>query len=441
MNAQDTPRSEVTVQEALQAAMGLHRGGQFDEAQALYERILEAQPENADALHFLGLLMRQRSRHAEALELMRRAVAAAPDYASAHNNLANLLCETGKLDEAARHLLRALELEPDDVRALNNLGNVARAAGQTEEAVRCFERAVELAPEFALPYENLGRVHMVAGDIPRAHVMFCKAVALDHELTHSRQFVGLALCELGRFEEAREYYRQWTEAEPDNPVPRHLAATVRGEAPPMRASDRYVRTVFDTFAGSFDVHLQRLEYRAPGLVIDALRAGATGSGLRILDAGCGTGLCGPLLRLLAAELEGVDLSPKMLERARTTGHYDSLFEAELSAFMRGRPGRYDAFSCADTLCYFGGLDDAAQATFAALRPGGVFSFSVEALAQTGSQEPYRLMHTGRYAHTERYVREAAKGAGFERVNVSAAWLRMEAGKQVAGYVVMARKAL
>jgi predicted TPR repeat methyltransferase len=440
MSAQNPPAGEVTIEEALHAAMGLHRGGQLDEAQALYERILEAVPENADTLHFLGLLMRQRERHAEALDLMRRAVAAAPDYASAHNNLANLLCEAGKLDEAARHLLRALELEPDDSRALNNLGNVARAAGQTEEAIRCFERAAELAPDFALPYENLGRVHMVAGDIPRAHGLFCKAVALDHGLTHSRQFVGLALCELGRYEEAREYYRQWAEAEPENPVPRHLAAAVQGEAAPMRASDRYVRTVFDTFAASFDVHLQRLEYRAPGLVVEALRAAGAGTGLRILDAGCGTGLCGPLLRPLAAELQGVDLSPKMLDRARATGHYDALFEGELTEFMRIRPGYYDAIACADTLCYFGGLDDAAQAAFAALGPRGLFSFTVEALAQTHSREPYRLAHTGRYAHAERYVRDAVAKAGFEPVNVSGAWLRMEAGKQVAGYVVLARKA-
>jgi predicted TPR repeat methyltransferase len=437
-NGSDTS-SEVTIEQALQAAMGLHRNGQYDEAEALYRRILDAAPDYADALHFLGLLMRQRKCRGEALDLMRRAVAAAPDYASAHNNLGNLLCEEGKHEEAAGHLLRALELQPDDPRALNNLGNVARAAAQPEDAVRCFERAIEVAPDFALPYENLGRVHMAAGDIPNAHVMFCKAVALDRGLSHSRQFVGLALCELGRYDEARDYYTQWTRAEPDNPVPRHMLATVRGETPPMRASDNYVRTVFDTFADTFDVHLQRLKYRAPELVIEALRSAAVGTGLRVLDAGCGTGLCGPLLRPFAAVLEGVDLSPKMLERAQASGHYDALFESELTAFMLDRPGQYDAIGCADTLCYFGGLDEAAQAAFRALRPGGVFAFTVEALAETGSAERYRLTHTGRYAHTQRYASEALENAGFERPTLTAAWLRMEAGREVNGYVVVARK--
>lgn len=433
--------TEITIEQALQAAMGLHRNGQYDEAEALYRRILEAAPDYADALHFLALLMRQRKRRDEALDLMRRAVAAAPDYASAHNNLANLLCEQGNLEEAAGHLLRALDLQPDDPRALNNLGNVARAAGQTEEAVRCFERAIEVAPEFALPYENMGRIYMGGGDIPNAHIMFCKAVALDRGLSHSRQFVGLALCELGRYDEARAYYEEWTGAEPDNPVPHHMLATVRGETPPLRASDNYVRTVFDTFADTFDVHLQRLQYRAPELVVEALRAAGAGEGLRVLDAGCGTGLCAPLLRPFAALLEGVDLSPKMLERARASGRYDALHEGELTAFMLGRAGHYDAIGCADTLCYFGGLDQAAQAAFRALRPGGLFAFSVEALAESDSAERYRLTHTGRYAHTERYAREALANAGFEPAAVRAAWLRMEAGREVGGYVVVARKAL
>jgi predicted TPR repeat methyltransferase len=253
--------------------------------------------------------------------------------------------------------------------------------------------------------------------------------------------VGLALCELGRYDEARAYYEEWTGAEPDNPVPHHMLATVRGETPPLRASDNYVRTVFDTFADTFDVHLQRLQYRAPELVVEALRAAGAGEGLRVLDAGCGTGLCAPLLRPFAALLEGVDLSPKMLERARASGRYDALHEGELTAFMLGRAGHYDAIGCADTLCYFGGLDQAAQAAFRALRPGGLFAFSVEALAESDSAERYRLTHTGRYAHTERYAREALANAGFEPAAVRAAWLRMEAGREVGGYVVVARKAL
>ncbi|MPZ43796.1 MAG: tetratricopeptide repeat protein [Betaproteobacteria bacterium] len=428
----------VTIEEAVRAAMELHRNGQLDEAEALYRQILDAAPENADALHFLGLLMRQCDRDAEALALMRRAVAAAPDYASAHNNLGNLLCEAGKLDEASRHLRRVLALAPHDPRALNNLGNVAHASGQADEAIRCFERAIALSPEFSLPYENLGRMRLRGGEVAQAYALFCKAVALDHTRTRSRAFVGLALCELGRYDEARDHYRKWAEAEPDNAEPRHLLASVEGGTAPTRASDDYVRSVFDGFARTFDVHLQKLQYRAPTLVVEALRAAGALDAIAVLDAGCGTGLCGPLLRPLAAKLDGVDLSPKMLEHARASGHYDALYESELTAFMRSRPGHYHAIACADTLCYFGELDEAAQAAFAALHPGGLFAVTLEALA-ADSSERYRLTHTGRYAHGSQYAQLALARAGFERASIRGEWLRMEAGNEVAGHVVVARK--
>ncbi|MCC6535896.1 MAG: tetratricopeptide repeat protein [Burkholderiales bacterium] len=442
MNEASGETTQVTVEEAIRAAIALHRGGLLDDAEALYQRVLETAPASADALHFLGLLLRQRERRGEALDLMRKAVAAAPDFASAHNNLGNLLCEAGELEEAADHLQRALELEPNDPRVFNNLGNIARAAGDTEAAIRCFERALELSPEFPLPYENLGRIYIRAGDIARAHTLFCKAVALDESLSHSRQFVGMALCELGRFDEARKYYEKWIAAEPDNPVPRHLLASVAEGAPPARATDEYVRTVFDTFAATFDVHLQRLQYRAPALVVDALRGclSARASAGVVLDAGCGTGLCGPLLRPLARVLDGVDLSPRMLDQARASGHYDALFEAELTRFMREHPEGYDAITCADTLCYFGELDEVAQAAASALRPGGRFVFTVEALDAASAGVRYRMNSSGRYAHAEHYVRSALRAAGLALVAIEHPWLRMEIGKEVSGLLVVALRA-
>jgi predicted TPR repeat methyltransferase len=432
--------SEATGTEALQHAIALHREDRLDEAEAAYRRLLGTLPGNADAMHFLGLLMRQRGRHAEALDLMRRAVAVAPDYASARNNLGNLLCEAGRLEEAGVHLRRALELEPRDVRVLNNLGNIARAAGRSGEAIGHFQQAIDLAPAFPLPYENLGRLYIRAGDISQAHLYFCKAVTLDPTLTNSRQFVGMALCELGRHDEARAYYQQWIGVDPHNPIPRHLIGSVSASASAPRAADDYVRSIFDHFASTFDVHLERLQYRAPELVVNALKeAGLAGEGNTLLDAGCGTGLCGALLRPWARQLHGVDLSPKMLEHARGGGHYDELHESELTAHMRSRPGTYDAITCADTLCYFGELDAAAQAAFVALRPGGWFAFTLEALPAGGAADRFRLNGSGRYAHSGDYAQTVLAQAGFESIELRSDWLRMEAGKQVAGHVIMARR--
>ena len=95
----------------------------------------------------------------------------------------------------------------------------------------------------------------------------------------------------------RHVYRQWLADEPDNPVPKHYLAGCTGEAVPARAEDAYVEVTFDAFAESFDANLEHLTYRAPQYVgAEVARlCGDAARALQVLDAGCGTGLCGPLV--------------------------------------------------------------------------------------------------------------------------------------------------
>lgn len=430
---------ELTLEEALRMALVLHQGGEFADADKLYRRILEAFPEQPEALHFLGLLERQQGRQDEAIRLMRRAIAAAPEYAGAYTNLSNLLQEKGELDAAREYLHRALELAPDDPRALNNLGNLERAGGNLDKAVAAFEAAVAIAPEFALPYENLGRHYYRLGEIPRAHDLFCKAVTYDSSLCHSQQFMGMALTHLGRLDEARAHYQKWMDAEPDNPVPKHMLTTVSDDLGQERASDDYIRTVFDSFASTFEVQLRRLDYRAPQLVVNGLSAAGIKPEAQciVLDAGCGTGLCGPLLRPFARRLDGVDLSKGMLEKARVSETYDVITQAELTAYMQQQLSKYDIIVCADTLCYFGDLQKVMTAAAGALRGAGTLVFSVEKAEPEQAPAGYRIAYSGRYLHTEAYLAKVVAVAGLQLRALEPHVLRMEAGKPVEGFVVVA----
>jgi predicted TPR repeat methyltransferase len=197
--------------------------------------------------------------------------------------------------------------------------------------------------------------------------------------------------------------------------------------------------MFDSFASSFDDALKGLDYAAPRLLADALaqRAGFGEGSFEVLDAGCGTGLCGLLLRSSAKTLSGVDLSAGMLEKARARAIYDELNEGELCAFMRARPAAFDVVNCADTLCYFGALEEAAAAARTCLRPGGVFAFTLE--AESGeSDQPYRIQSHGRYMHQAGYVSQALRGAGFATPEIEAVVLRKERGSDVNGHLVLAR---
>jgi predicted TPR repeat methyltransferase len=255
-----------------------------------------------------------------------------------------------------------------------------------------------------------------------------------------RRLLGASYSAMGMTKEATAVYRNWVQAEPDNPVALFHLQACTGESVPDRAPDAYVTSIFDSFASSFDAKLGSLSYQAPQLVAAALarHAGPPARALDMLDAGCGTGLCGPLLREYARRLDGVDLSPRMLGQAELRADYDSLVCGELVAFLRARPGAYDAIVSADTLCYFGALEAFAAAAFAGLGGGGLLVFTVEVHTDDDGAPDFWLREHGRYSHRRRYVETALKGAGFMAVELESVVLRMEARKPVEGLLVSTR---
>jgi predicted TPR repeat methyltransferase len=220
-----------------------------------------------------------------------------------------------------------------------------------------------------------------------------------------------------------------------------MLAACGGAEAPARAGDAYVRALFDGFASSFDEQLlSHLDYRAPQLLAAALEDALAGRrALDILDAGCGTGLCAPLLRPWARRLDGVDLSPGMLERARRRGGYDALVEGELTAHLESQSSAFDVVVSADTLVYFGDLHSVVRAAHATLRADGWLGFSVEATGDTAADD-VELGPSGRYRHARTHVEAALAAAGFVDARIDARDLRNEAGSPVRGWVVVARRA-
>jgi len=161
------------------------------------------------------------------------------------------------------------------------------------------------------------------------------------------------------------------------------------------------------------------------------------SGLDVLDLGCGTGLSGAALRGLARQLTGVDLSPRMLARARERGFYDRLIEGDIVQVLAGQGASFDLVVAADVFVYIGDLEAVVASAGQVLRPGGWLAFSVETL----SEGEYRLQPTGRYAHAPAYIEALAQRHGFARVAEQAVTLRVEQGRPVAGELQLWRRTL
>jgi predicted TPR repeat methyltransferase len=429
----------ISIDQAISFATALHKDGQVDKAEGLYADILSVAPDHCDALHFLGILNYQRGRATAAIRLIRRALSHCPDYVDARNNLGNILMETGDLEGAEECYRRTVALAPGHIGAHNNLATVLRARGKWRAAEQAFRDALAISSDFHPLHYNLANLLVDQGRIAEAVDHYFTSMVLEPTNVGSRTMLGIALMSLGKRDEAIAHFEKWLAEDRDNPEASHLLAACKGEQIPQRASDAYVKSVFDRFADRFDEQLTHLNYRAPELVTAALTSacGAPAGELDILDAGCGTGLCGALLRPFARRLDGVDLSAGMLKRAAATRHYDALIEAELSAFLKRQTGTYDVIVSADTLCYFGDLDDVFAAAATAVKPGGCFMFTVE-VAEPGENfagSGYCIIFQGRYAHTEAYVRHAAHQAGWHARSLYRDVLRNEMGRPVQGFVV------
>ena len=418
----------------------MHQQGRLGEAAKIYEAVLQAIPHQADACHFFGVLLHQRGRSEDGIEYIKRAIAENPGYVDAHNNLGNVYKETGDAERAVASYRNVIGLVPNHAGALNNLGVVLKELGEFDEAVASLRQAIALEPGRADFYQNLGNAYRKQKDFSKSAEAFRHSIALQPYQADAYKSLWRTLYLAREFEEAAKVLRQWLGFDPDNPVAQHTyAAHMGGDQIPERASDGYVRQTFDGFAGSFDNVLERLDYRAPSLVakaVGAVRDPPQGH-LAVLDAGCGTGLCGPLLRPYANRLIGVDLSPKMLAKAVGRRVYEDLVEAELVGYLDRTPASFDLIVSADTLVYFGELRPFLQAVRKALLPGGHLVFTLE---KAKGGQGFKLNMHGRYSHALDYVETVLAEAGLKNVSIEEATLRKEAGEPVAGLVVTVRMA-
>ncbi|MEY4766813.1 MAG: hypothetical protein RI907_3486 [Pseudomonadota bacterium] len=438
---QPPPAAEMSFADALQYAVQLLQSGRLEGAMALAERLQAAVPNHPDVLHIMAMARHRMGQSEDALSLLARAIEQAPDHPGFHNNLGNILMLQGKLDGAAQAYEQARALTPESPDLLSNLGAVYKAMRRFDDARTLLERAIALDERHINAHNNMGLLYAELGDRPNAVAYYVRSLELMPGHAQARKLLGSTYYALGRIEDAAEVYRQWLEIEPENPAARHLYAASTGQSVPERARDDYVEQTFDGFAASFESVLnERLHYQAPQLCGDLLARllPAPAKQYVMLDAGAGTGLCGPLMAPWARVLAGVDLSKGMLDIAQTKGCYTDLYKAELTEFLRLSPEQWHVVVSADTLCYFGDLTEVLREAAASLKPGGTLVFTVEALADEVGLA-HQIQPHGRYAHHVGHIDAALSAAGLQTLACDDVVLRQEGGNPVQGWLVGARR--
>jgi predicted TPR repeat methyltransferase len=441
------------------------------EAVEAYHRAIAVQPNFPQAYLNLGNAMRDQGRWQEAVGAYGDAVRLKPNFAAAHHALGTALRESGRAADAVASYRRAMQLDPSSAGSvLNDLGLTFARVGNVVEAVAHLRQALSLAPQDPKPRRNLGRMLLRAGRFAEAaevlaplaqshpgaadvHHDLAAALAqsgrVDAAIGHFRRAVELrpdyaeAYCNLGvaleeRGDVAAAAYGRARELRPDLPVIAYHHGALAGRDAPPTCPPQYVVELFDRYAERFDEHLvKKLSYAGPQLLYGAVSGVTQRRDLEVIDLGCGTGLCGVLFRPVASKLVGVDLSPKMLEQSRRRGVYDELVKADVVEALRARPESADVILAADVFIYVGELTAAFDAARWSLKPGGLFAFTVESIADADGE--FVLRATRRYAHSAAYLRRLASAAGLEELTATRVVLRAGEEAPVGGMVFVLRR--
>ncbi len=407
---------------------------------------LRINPRHAETYNNLGSLYYRQARIEEALASFEKALRLDPTLWEAHYNRANCFAKKDQMEQAALHYAEVVSLHPKHVQAQYHLGLCYVALEDFSNAEKPLLKALTLDPKLTEAARQLGHVSIALGKTEQAMNLFGQVLEQSDNLhTTAEAHHNLAVLFL-RSEnaiQALEHFEKALECDPHNPTAQHFCVALKGLSTPSTAPLAYVEQLFDQYAPYYNQHLkQKLDYTLPSQLRNAMGRCLTASAKagRVLDLGCGTGLCGIVFRDLALELVGIDLSKKMIIEATQLNTYEQLIQGDCQSYLKDPTLLpFDIIIAGDVLVYLGALEELFQSLAKALVPGGFFVFSIE--TSTTPDKDYTLNPSGRFSHTITYLEKLCEHQDLYLLLQEPVLLRATSQQPTQGAIILLQKRL
>lgn len=410
-------------------AVVLKLTGRISESLVASQKSVQLGPLNAEAHNNLAVLLKELGRLKEAEVSYKKAIELKPDYAEAHSNLAIILKEQSRLKEAEACYRQAIKLKPDYAEAHYNMGNTLKELGRLEEAEASYVQAITLKPDYVKAYNNLGVMLQEQGRLDEAEVSYKKAITLKPDYADFYANLGNTLRDQDKLLEAKLNYKKAIELKGDSKKFKHIFDALTGKTTNF-APREYVEVLFDNYAINFENSLvNKLEYKIPNKIVEMIVAKNPNIQLgSVLDLGCGTGLIGDEIKKYCSNLEGVDLSKLMLEKASAKNIYDKLEHQDIVEYLSTEDLDFNYFISSDVFVYVGNLSEIFRLIKSRNKSKGKFVFSTEHTDRDG----FFLEQTGRYSHSKKYIESLCNKFGYKLSHFEVVNLRKNKNKFIIG---------
>ncbi len=421
--------------------------GQIDQALTHYQESLRLKPTYPQAHNNLGTLYYQLGKFEQASKHFEKSIRMDPLSVDTHYNLANCYIQQDRLLDALSHYQEVLKLRPDHLGALHNLGITLCGLKRFSEAKEPLEQSLEREPNNIDALFHLGVIYSALSDAPRAKSTYERVLQLDAKHASSHHNLATIYLHLHDHKKAQYHFQEALRLQPENKTAAHMLQALEGATSIEGAPFEYTRALFDQYAYNYDAHVKsQLQYNVPYLLREAITPYVHNMThpWKVLDLGCGTGLCAPLFSDIAGKLIGVDVSPNMIEVAKQRGGYNKLHVMDIQSYLKGHKSEFELIIAADVFVYFGSLEEVFYLVYQSLLPNGFFEFSIESLSDAEKeahpeQSDFQLRKTGRYAHRIDYIRMLCKKMDFVIEVEKTETIRLQEDTPVMGQLYVLRK--
>lgn len=345
------------------------------------------------------------------------------------------ILKTGNRELATKYLLDYCAKNPGNAEIRFEIGKFLQQNNMPLKAEIFYRDSLSINKQQASIHFNLGVIYQNFNKADDAINEYRKATDIDSRYARAYANLGYLYNEIGDKEKCRDACLAAQKFDPENPQIKHMIASLGIAPPPETADKQYIKNLYDEYANSYDSHLSvTLKSKTPQLVYDATikHAGNANDHKKILDLGCGTGICGGLFKPHASILIGVDLSDEMIKQAQKKNIYSNLHTSDIIEYFDNNEIEFDYIISSDVIIYIGNLMKLFKFVKNSLSQNGLFTFSVE--STTDMKKDYILGTTGRYQHSHKYISSLSEESGFTILSSDQETLRKQNNKDVPGRI-------